>query len=94
MGHLLYWFVQGSIQILQPLIVPICCVVAWGLVLLGIWSIVSAMREGITNAKQMHKIPCANCQFFTKNYLLKCPIHPLEALSEAAVNCLDYEPEL
>ncbi|HEY9644668.1 MAG TPA: hypothetical protein V6C57_29500 [Coleofasciculaceae cyanobacterium] len=93
MIHLLHGLAQGLIRGIQPLIVPLCFVTAWGLVLLGIWSVTHALRQGIANARQMHKIPCANCQFFTQNYLLKCPVHPSTALSEAAVNCSDYEPK-
>jgi hypothetical protein len=41
----------------------------------------------------MHQIPCANCQFFTGDYHLKCPIHPAIALSEAAIGCPDYRSQ-
>jgi hypothetical protein len=89
----LYLLFQSLIRGIQPLIVPICFIVAWGFIFLGIWSLISAMRRGFATAKRMHEIPCANCQFFTENYLLKCPVHPSTALSEDAVNCPDYEPK-
>jgi hypothetical protein len=38
----------------------------------------------------MHQIPCAQCQYFSGNYLLKCPVHPQQALSEAAIGCPDF----
>jgi RNA polymerase subunit RPABC4/transcription elongation factor Spt4 len=38
----------------------------------------------------MHQIPCADCQFFTHNMRLKCPVHPTEALSEQAIGCTDF----
>ena len=84
----LYWLLHA----LQPLFVPICFVSAWTIVILLVWNLWVAVRDGVTNAKQMHEIPCANCQFFTNNHRLKCPIHPKEALSDAAINCLDYDP--
>jgi hypothetical protein len=83
----LYWFVQA----LQPLLVPICFVLAWTIVLLLGWNTWSAIRDGVVNAKRMHRIPCAGCQFFTNDHRLKCPVHPTKALSEAAINCPDYE---
>jgi hypothetical protein len=84
----LYWLIQT----LQPLLVPICFVLAWTIVLLIGWNTWAAIRDSITNAKQMHQIPCANCQFFTNDHRLKCPVHPSEALSDAAINCPDYAP--
>ncbi|MBE9143718.1 hypothetical protein [Planktothrix mougeotii] len=78
------------IQIIQPFLVPICFVLAWGFVILIVWSIGAAMRDTVRRAKQMHQIPCANCIFFTGNYYLKCPVQPKIALSEAAINCPDY----
>jgi hypothetical protein len=84
----LYWLVQA----LQPFFVPVCFISAWAIVLLLIWNIWAAMRDGISSAKKMHQIPCANCRFFTANYHLKCPVHPKIALSSDAIDCTDYEP--
>jgi hypothetical protein len=75
---------------LGPFLVPICFVVAWGVVLLGLWQVISAARDTVQRAKVMHQIPCADCQFFTHNMRLKCPVHPTEALSEQAIGCTDF----
>lgn len=83
----LYWLVQA----IQPFLVPFCFLCAWAIAFSVIWSIWAAVRDSVQNAKQMHQIPCANCRFFTNNYFLKCPVHPTEALSEAAINCIDFE---
>lgn len=48
-------------------------------------------RDATVQASRMHKIPCANCKFFTSNYSLKCTVHPAIALSESAINCPDYQ---
>jgi hypothetical protein len=79
-------------QFLQPILVPLCFVIAWMVTLMLGWSIWSALRDGVIKANQMHQIPCANCQFFTNDYHLKCTVHPDIALSEEAVSCIDYEP--
>ncbi|MBD0337438.1 MAG: hypothetical protein ICV62_18280 [Cyanobacteria bacterium Co-bin13] len=78
-------------QFIQPFLVPLCFVTAWLFVVLTIWNLVSAAREGITQAKQMHQIPCADCRYFTNSHFLKCPINPMMALSEEAINCSDFE---
>ncbi|MBE9180959.1 hypothetical protein IQ268_20575 [Oculatella sp. LEGE 06141] len=83
----LYW----CIQLIQPVLVPLCFLVAWTLVLTALWSVWSAVRDGLAKAKQMHSIPCAGCQYFTRDYHLKCPVHPMKALSEEAIGCLDYQ---
>ena len=79
------------IHLVQPVLVPLCMVVAWGTMLLAAWGIWSAMRDSVQRAQHMHQIPCAECQYFSGNYLLKCPLHPKEALSEAAIGCRDFE---
>lgn len=79
-------------QWIQPILVPICFVVAWGLVGLLGWSLWAAARDSVRTAQRMHQIPCANCQFFTNAHVLKCPVHPSEAGTEDAVSCIDFEP--
>lgn len=79
------------IHLIQPILVPLCFVAAWALVVLTVWNLVAATRDGVQRAKTMHQIPCSECRYFTNNHLLKCPLHPKIALSEAAINCSDYE---
>ena len=50
------------------------------------------MFESVDTARQMHQIPCANCQYFTGDYGLKCTVHPSIALSKEAIHCPDYDP--
>jgi hypothetical protein len=68
----------------------ICCMAAWSSVVLVIWSIGAAIQDAVRITKQLHQIPCSNCQFFTNSYYLKCPVHPSKALTEEAINCPDY----
>lgn len=79
------------IELVHLVLVPVCFVVAWGLVGLMAWNTISAIRDGLSQATVMHKVPCAECRFFTNDYRLKCPIHPRNALSESAINCSDFE---
>ncbi len=84
-SFLIYW--------IQPLLVPICFVVAWTVIILIVWSLCAAARDGLTTAKQMHQIPCTGCQFFTDNYRLKCTVRPSIANTEEAIDCSDYQPK-
>ena len=55
------------------------------------WKIVRLSKEAIVHLKKIHRIPCADCTFFTGEYYLKCPLHPMTALSEEAISCQDFE---
>lgn len=91
MLHILHHSVYGLVQLIQSVLVPICFGVAWLLVGILFWSMWTAVRDVVSDAKQMHEIPCANCKFFTNTHFLKCPVHPIAAGSTAAINCPDYQ---
>lgn len=78
---------------IQPLLVPICFIVAWTVSILAVLSLWSAVRDSVTTAKQMYQIPCTGCQFFTDNYRLKCTVRPSIANTEEAIDCSDYQPK-
>ncbi|MEH2080427.1 MAG: hypothetical protein V7K89_10560 [Nostoc sp.] len=78
---------------IQPLLVPICFILAWTVTILAVLSLWSAAQDGVTTAKQMHQIPCTGCQFFTDNYRLKCTVRPSIANTEEAIDCSDYQPK-
>ncbi|MCY7320692.1 MAG: hypothetical protein LH660_02530 [Phormidesmis sp. CAN_BIN36] len=80
------------VHFIQPFLVPICFVFAWLFMILTVWSLFSIVFEGVDRVRQMHQIPCANCQYFTGDYALKCTVHPSIALSEDAICCPDYHP--
>jgi hypothetical protein len=76
---------------IQTLLVPICFISAWSLILLTLWNSWKFVWDTVNQASQMHKIPCASCQFFTGDYRLKCTLHPSIALTEDAIHCPDYQ---
>lgn len=79
------------LAVVQVMLVPLCFVLAWGLVGLIAWNLVTAVRDSVARATIMHKIPCAECRYFTNDHRLKCPLHPRSALSEFAIGCGDFE---
>jgi len=83
--------VYTLIEWIQPFLVPICFVLAWGVMGMAALSIWSTARAAADNAYRMHQIPCTSCQFYTGDYRLKCTVHPQSALSERAIDCRDYE---
>ncbi len=90
---IVFQLLYSLVHAIQPFLVPICFCLAWGIAILGFWTVLSAIRDGVANAKQMHQIPCTNCQFFINDYRLKCTVHPSIANSEKAIHCRDYSPD-
>nr|WP_034934916.1 hypothetical protein [Gloeocapsa sp. PCC 73106] len=85
----LYKIIQG----IQPLLVPICFLFTWLFLLSLVLTLYNTLRETNAIAKQMHQIPCTNCQFFTNDYRLKCTIQPRAANTEQAIDCSDYRSQ-
>ena len=81
------------IHALQSVLVPVCFVSAWALIFLLLWSMWIVAHDAIVTGKRLHQIPCAGCQFFTGDYHLKCTVHPTFALTDEAINCLDFYPQ-
>ncbi len=87
MFQILYYFVNA----IQPFLVPICFVSAWGLIILFTWSLWTAARDSVKTAQKMYQIPCSGCQYFTDDYRLKCTVNPTMANTEEAIECMDYQ---
>ncbi len=77
-------------DVFQPARVPLGFGIAIALVMLVLWTVSTATRDAIAIGKRLHQIPCANCQFFTGDYHLKCTVRPKQALTEEAIYCSDY----
>ena len=75
---------------IQPLMVPLCLITAWVFILMLGSSVIAMIVDVIKQAKKMHNILCSDCQYFTNDYRLKCPVNPFKATTEAAIDCRDY----
>lgn len=80
------------LQVIQPIATPLCLLSASSLLVVFLWSIWIALRDGVAQIKRLHQVPCSRCAYFTGDYRLKCTVHPCKALTEEAINCIDYEP--
>jgi hypothetical protein len=83
-------FIRFFIEIIQPILIPLCFCAAWLFIGILGTTIVKACTETVDRAKQMHRIPCTECVFFTDDYHLKCTVQPHLANTEAAIDCRDY----
>lgn len=70
---------------------PLCPIFIVAILTGFVWAIIIAIKDGLERLKKLHDIPCSRCAFFTGDYRLKCTVHPCKALSEEAINCLDFE---
>jgi hypothetical protein len=59
-----------------------------------LWAVGVAIRESVARLKRLHSIPCDCCVYFTGCHHLKCTVHPSKALTEDAIDCLDFEPSV
>lgn len=66
-------------------------IIAWLLPILVVWQLVSVGLALVRQARQMHRIPCANCVFCSGDYRLKCTVRPIVALTEAAIGCPEFQ---
>ncbi len=76
----------------RPFLPTICFVLVWGGIAIATYTLFTGLRKGVENVRQLHRIPCANCQYATSSYHLKCSVHPANAFSEQAIGCQDFEP--
>jgi hypothetical protein len=81
---------SGLSQFRHVALGPLCFCIAWGLVLGGIWQLWIGWRHGLHQVRRLHQIPCSQCAYFSRDYTLKCAVHPSRACSEAAIGCGDY----
>ena len=55
-----------------------------------VWRLLHTLKQGANYVGRLHKIPCSGCAYFTGDYRLKCTVHPVSALTEEAIDCVDY----
>jgi hypothetical protein len=75
------------------LLTLLCCLLAWGLLLLLALQSWQALTGGLRQVRRLHQIPCPECRFFTGNYTLKCTVYPYRAGSEGAIGCSAFEAD-
>ncbi|MBE9117175.1 hypothetical protein IQ249_14840 [Lusitaniella coriacea LEGE 07157] len=71
----------------------ICCCCAWLLPIAGVIALFRTLQNGLGYVKQLHQIPCHECEFFTNDHRLKCTVCPIKAGTEDAIGCLDFQPQ-
>ncbi|MEM9806610.1 MAG: hypothetical protein AAF959_15155 [Cyanobacteria bacterium P01_D01_bin.56] len=62
----------------------------WLGLLLCVWRLAYTLQQGANYVRRLHQIPCSRCAYFTGDYRLKCTVHPMSALTEEAIGCMDY----
>ena len=75
----------------NPYLQPFYLIMAWGLFAVLISTLITAIIDVNKRSQKMHEIPCTNCQYFTRNFYLKCPVNPDIANTELAISCRDFQ---
>ncbi|WP_330203289.1 hypothetical protein [Cyanobacterium sp. Dongsha4] len=84
-------FITNLLEKYNPYLQPFYLLIAWGLFFVLIWTLITAIIDINKRSQKMHQIPCTNCQYFTSNFYLKCPVNPSTANTELAINCRDFQ---
>ncbi len=66
-------------------------IIFWSITITILWGYWHTLQRGWQSVKQLHRIPCSRCVYFTGNYRLKCTVNPCIALSVEAINCPYFE---
>ncbi|MEO1394238.1 MAG: hypothetical protein AAFV90_15130 [Cyanobacteria bacterium J06634_5] len=90
--QLFFTLLARGIVWLKPHLPILCGAIAWALPVMILWNLFALIRSGVNNVRRLHRIPCAGCCYATHDHRLKCSVHPVEAFSEDAVACRDFEP--
>jgi hypothetical protein len=69
----------------------LCPIMIWIVLMSFFLSLMVALEDAIKQLRRMHQIPCSRCQYYTGSTYLKCPVHPVLAFSEEAIQCRDFE---
>jgi hypothetical protein len=81
---------------------PLAQPVSWGfifsLVILStigvlIYACIFNCKQHSFRVKLPSKIICSRCRYFNDNHFLRCAIHPVDVMTEQAVDCMDYCPK-
>ncbi|MEH2164121.1 MAG: hypothetical protein V7K38_24485 [Nostoc sp.] len=72
---------------------PVGFIIGW----IAFFVIMQKIRAFLDNkmsfsVKNLHKLPCQNCRFYSNNHYLKCAVNPSIVLTEEAMNCSEYSP--
>lgn len=79
------------LQIISSVASSVLAICIWLVLASFLWSLWEDLVRGFANLRRLHQIPCDRCAFFTGDYHLKCTVHPSKALTEEAIDCLEYE---
>lgn len=79
------------LQIISSVANSVFAICIWLVLASFLWSLWKDLVRGCANLQRLHQVPCCRCTFFTGDYYLKCTVHPGKALTEEAIDCLDYE---
>lgn len=82
-------------MMLQALISAFCIVVYLVSTVLCMSLFVARYLKRVTQERTMRqrsgRFPCGNCRYFTGESQLACAVNPFAALTEASLECSDFE---
>jgi hypothetical protein len=76
------------------LLLPLWFAVVWVVVFFAFSEGWRMTRNKLERLQPASRIPCKHCRFYTSSAYLKCAVNPLDAATERAIACPDYDPKI
>jgi hypothetical protein len=76
------------------LLLPLWFAVVWVVLFFAFSEGWRMTRNKLERLQPASRIPCKRCRFYTSSAYLKCAVNPMDAATERAIACPDYDPKI
>jgi hypothetical protein len=75
------------------LLLPLWFAIVWVVLFFAFSEGFRFTQSKLKKLQPASRIPCRHCRFYTSSAYLKCAVNPLDAATERAIACSDYDPK-
>lgn len=75
------------------LLLPLWFAIVWVVLFFAFSEGFRFTQKKLKKLQPASQIPCRHCRFYTSSAYLKCAVNPLDAATERAIACSDYDPK-
>lgn len=75
------------------LLLPLWFAIVWVILFFAFSEGFRFTQSKLKQLQPASRIPCRHCRFYTSSAYLKCAVNPLDAATERAIACSDYDPK-
>jgi hypothetical protein len=71
-------------------LIPLCFIAIWVGLIYVIADTWKYNQKSTRVSRELARLPCKKCQFFSNNHYMKCAVNPYVVMTSAANECQDY----